>query len=76
MYSLIRDDYGTHYLEVVCGGVAMEIVKVILAKEEIESFELEGVKVLNDSALRVAKDRKYFESRNRVELTGIHGQLN
>lgn len=63
MYALTKDKKGTYYLEVVCGGIAMENVIVILSDEEVLSYQTEGKTVLDDLSWEICKDRKKFKNR-------------
>ncbi len=63
MYALTEDRCGQLFLEVLCGGFAMENVVLPLSQEERAAYESAGKTVLDDLARRVAKDRRRFASR-------------
>jgi len=63
MYALTKDKRGGLFLEVVCGGFAMENVVVRLSPDERRELESRGKEVLDDLALRVVKDRTAFADR-------------
>lgn len=53
MYSLTRDTEGRHYLEVLKGGIAMEVMVVPLDADELARFAAEGKDFLDTLALRI-----------------------
>ncbi len=63
MYALTKDEEGKYYIEVVCGGIAMENVIVMLTNEEILSYQKEGKTFLDDLSWEICKNRKKFEDR-------------
>lgn len=62
MYALTEDAAGL-YLEVTCGGIAMETVVLKLKKEEINEFRKQGKSVLDDLAYAVTKGQDDFADR-------------
>jgi len=63
MYALTEDEEGAKFLEVVCGGVAMENVVVRLTDQELSAYESEGRQSLGRLARKVAKQRSSFSDR-------------
>jgi len=63
MYALTVDEDGVKYLEVVCGGFAMENVAVRLTDEEVSAYERKGRLFLDTLASKVAKQRSFFADR-------------
>jgi hypothetical protein len=63
MYAVTVDSEGIKYLEVVCGGIAMENVVVRLTAQEVSLYEARGAAFLDQLAARVAKRRDQFLGR-------------
>ncbi len=63
MYALTEDRPGQLFLEVLCGGFAMENVILPLSQEERDAYAKVGKEVLDDLARRVAKERRRFSDR-------------
>lgn len=64
MYALTIDETGQLYLEVVCGGVAMENVVVALISEEKRRYQSSGKDFLGEMAVRIRHSREQFAGRN------------
>jgi hypothetical protein len=65
MYALVQDHEGRLYLEVTCGGFAMEDVSVPLTDEEKMQLEAEGKPFLDELAWRICKNPEEFRNRRR-----------
>jgi hypothetical protein len=63
MYALTRDSDGNLYLEVVCGGFAMENVVIPLTQDETREFERQGKSFLDALSLRICKDPSSYVAR-------------
>ncbi len=63
MYSFTKDAKNNYFLEVVCGGIAMEMVKVKLTSSEVLSYQEKGRKALDELAVRILKNRTSFADR-------------
>jgi hypothetical protein len=63
MYALTVDKDGQCYLEVVCGGIAMENMVLPLNREEMESYNLKGKSFLDELSWEICKYKKKFENR-------------
>ena len=63
MYALTRDGAGAHYLEVSCGGIAVETVVVSLTGEEMKRYSEEGITFLDDLAFNIAQHQSKFAHR-------------
>ena len=63
MYALTVDKKGKYYIEVVCGGMAMENLVIPLNDEEIENYQLRGKSFLDDLSWDICKNRKKYEIR-------------
>lgn len=63
MYALTSDDTGQLYLEVVCGGVAMENVVVALNSEEKQRYQSSGKDFLDEMAVRIQHSREQYAGR-------------
>jgi hypothetical protein len=63
MYLLSVDCNGTHYLEVVCGGVAMERFVMPLSRDELKQYKLKGKSYLDRLSFEVCKEKDKFSGR-------------
>ncbi len=63
MYALTRDAQGQLFIEVVCGGFAMENVVVPLNAAEEMEFKRRGKTYLDDLSLKVCKSPDAFKNR-------------
>lgn len=63
MYALTVDKEGQYYLEVVCGGFAMENMILPLNAEEMEKYNSRGKLFLDDLAWDVCKNKNKFTGR-------------
>ena len=62
MYALTSDD-ASKYLEVMCGGLAMEMCVVRLTQDEVLNYEQEGKEYLDTLAGEIARNRSRFADR-------------
>ena len=66
MYTLVENEDGSLCLEVVCGGVAMELGTMPLNDDEVRQYQEEGKTYLDDLAYRAA--RREGDYRTRLEM--------
>jgi hypothetical protein len=63
MYALTIDENENYYIEVVCGGFAMENLIIQLSDEEMKEYESKGKSFLDDLAWRICKNKSKYEDR-------------
>lgn len=63
MYALTMDDENKYFLEVVCGGIAMENIVLPLTTDEIEKYKLKGKSFLDQLSWEVCKKIEKYENR-------------
>ena len=63
MYKLTTDDVGTLYMEVICGGFAMENIVVPLNSEEVSRYNESGKDFLDEMAVRIRHRRDQYIDR-------------
>jgi len=63
MYALTTDSKGRHFLEVACGGIAVENVVLPLTAEEFQRYNKEGKDFLGHLAGEVRADRTKYSGR-------------
>jgi len=64
MYALTRDSLGKLYLEVVCGGFAMENIVIPLNADEEKEYKDQGKSYLDNLSLKVCKDLAFYRDRS------------
>lgn len=62
MFSLTEEE-GEIFLNVVCGGFAMERLSMKMRPEEIEAYDKEGKSFLDRLALKICKQRSDYADR-------------
>ncbi len=63
MYALTRDDEGNLFIEVVCGGFAMETIVIPISAEEESEYRRHGRSFLDGFSLKICKSLDTFRER-------------
>lgn len=63
MFALVKDENGDCFFKVVCGGMAMYEAKIKLTDEEMDSYNSEGKRYLENLAYKISTNSKQYENR-------------
>ncbi len=63
MYALTRDAEGHLYIEVVCGGFAMENIVISLSAEEESKYRKQGKSFLDGFSLEICRSLDSYRER-------------
>ncbi len=63
MYALTRDAENNLYMQVVCGGFAMEYIVIPLSAEEESEYRRHGKSFLDEFSIEICRSLDSFRKR-------------